>query len=177
LPDGMEFDGLVFLSPLLFPEYTGDAKDYLTAITAHETAHEWWYGRVGNDQASAPWLDEAFATYSELLFYEKYYPSLTDWWWWIRVNRYPSDRCVDQSIYDFAGFRPYVDAVYLRGATMLHALRLRMGNSAFLDSLRELQTAGRGGSTTPDEVFAIFRSHSTQPLSDLWNQYLCRPPS
>jgi hypothetical protein len=177
LPDGMEFDGLVFLNPALFSEYTGDAKDYLTAITAHETAHQWWYGRVGNDQAVDPWLDEAFATYSELSFYEKYHPSLTDWWWYIRVNRYPSDDCVDGSIYDFSTFRSYVDAVYLRGVTMLYVLRLRMGNSAFMDSLREIQTAGMGGYNTPQDVFAIFQSRSTQPLSDIWKQYLCHPPS
>jgi hypothetical protein len=176
LPDGMEFDGLVFLNPALFPEYTGDAKDYLTAITAHETAHQWWYGRVGNDQATNPWLDEAFATYSELLFYETYYPSLTDWWWWIRVNRYPSEACVDQSIYDFTAFRPYVDAVYLRGATMLHALRLRMGDPAFWDSLRQIQTARLGGWNTPEDVFAVFQAHSSRPLADIWNQYLCHPP-
>jgi hypothetical protein len=154
LPDGMEFDGLVFLNPALFPYYTGDAKDYLTMITAHETAHQWWYGRVGNDQALDPWLDEAFATYSELLFYEKYYPALADWWWYNRVTRYPSDQCVDGSIYDFDGFRPYVNAVYLRGATMLDAVRQRMGSPAFLDSLRDIQTADRGGFDTPADIFA-----------------------
>lgn len=173
----MEFDGLVFLSPELSPAYSGDGMDYLTAITAHETAHQWWYGRVANDQAMNPWLDEAFATYSELLFYEKYYPSLTDWWWWIRVNRYPSEACVDQSIFDFTGFRPYVNTVYLRGVTMLQALRLRMGYPSFLASLRDIQTSGLGGFTTPDDVFRIFKSHSSQPLSAVWNQYLCHPPS
>jgi hypothetical protein len=176
LPDGMEFDGLVFLNPALFPYSTGDAKDYLTAITAHETAHQWWYGRVGNDQAMDPWLDEAFASYSELLFYEAYYPSLTDWWWSIRVNRYPSDQCVDGSIYDFNTFRSYVDAVYLRGATMLHALRLRMGTPAFMDSLREIQTANKGRFIAPGDIFAVFQSRSNQPLSDIWSQYLCHPP-
>jgi len=177
LSDGMEFDGLVFLSPGLFPYYTGDAKDYLTAITTHETAHQWWYGRVGNDQAMDPWLDEAFAAYSELLFYEKYYPSLTDWWWFIRVSKYPSTECVDRPIYDFSTFRSYVDAVYLRGATMLHALRLRMGDPAFQGSLRELQAAGNGSFIGPKDVFRIFASHSPHPLSGLWNQYLCHPPS
>ncbi len=177
LPDGMEFDGLVFLNPALFPSYTGDAKDYLTAITAHETAHQWWYGRVGNDQATDPWLDEAFATYSELLFYEKYYPSLPDWWWYNRVDRYPSGDCIDGSIYDFDTFRSYVNAVYLRGATMLQALRFRMGTPAFLDSLREIQNAEKGAFAAPGDVVAIFQSHSTQPLSDIWNQYLCHPPT
>jgi hypothetical protein len=176
LPDGMEFDGLVFLNPDLFPYYAGDGADYLTAITAHETAHEWWYGRVGNDQAIDPWLDEAFAVYSELLFYERAYPSHVKWWWWNRVDRYASNQCVDMHIYQFTGFRDYVDTVYLRGARMLHAVRTRMGNQAFEESLRELQSEGLGRIITAADVFRIFQSRSAVPLSSIWDEYLCMPP-
>lgn len=176
LPDGMEYDGLVFLNPDLFPYYAGNGADYLTAITAHETAHQWWYGRVGNDQAIDPWLDESFSVYSELLFYERAYPSQVGWWWWTRVDRYPSDQCVDHPIYQFIHFRDYVDAVYLRGATMLHALRQRMGSRAHEESLRELQTTGWGAVITPADVFRIFQSHSAVPLYDIWDTYLCLPP-
>jgi hypothetical protein len=177
LSDGMEFDGLVLLNPNLFPYYTGDGKDYLTMITAHETAHQWWYGLVGNDQAMDPWLDEAFATYSELLFYDTFYPGNTDWWWYTRVNRYPSNQCVDLSIYDFSTFRSYVDAVYLRGATLLDTLRLRMGDPPFWSGMRDLQTAGREEVIHPEDVFRIFQSHSPEPLSDIWEEFLCHPPS
>jgi hypothetical protein len=175
LEDGMEFDGLVFLSPALFEYFTGDGQDYLTAITAHETAHEWWYGRAGNDQADDPWIDEAFAAYSELLFYEKYYPGNLDWWWWTRVNRYPSTYCIDQSIYAFPDFRTYVNTVYLRGATMLHELRNIMGKAAFLESLRELQTSGYGSILAPADVFRVFQAHSTAGLGSVWKEYVCQP--
>lgn len=36
-------------------------------VVAHELAHEWFYGLVGNNQATEPWLDESFATYAETL--------------------------------------------------------------------------------------------------------------
>jgi hypothetical protein len=176
LPDGQEFDGLVFLNPDLFPFFEGTGKDYLTAITAHETAHQWWYARVGNDQAIDPWLDEAFATYSELFFYEKYYPGLVKWWWWTRVDRYASNQCVDLPVYQFTGFRDYVDSVYLRGARMLDALRKRMGNQAFGDSLRQLQSEGLGNVITAADVFRIFQSRSAVPLYNIWDEYLCIPP-
>jgi len=32
---------------------------------AHETAHQWFYSLVGNDQARYPWLDEGLATWAE----------------------------------------------------------------------------------------------------------------
>jgi hypothetical protein len=31
----------------------------------HETAHQWFYSLVGNDQARDPWLDEGLATWAE----------------------------------------------------------------------------------------------------------------
>ena len=172
--DGMEFDGLVFLSPALFEYYSGDGKDYFTAITAHEAIHQWWYGRVGNDQAMEPWLDEAFAVYGELLFYEAYQPENLEWWWWTRVNRYPSDHCVDLSVYAFADFRTYVNTVYLRGAKMMHAVRTRMGKNAFLESLRDLQRDRFGLMMTSTDVFHAFQSRSPVPLADIWEEYLCQ---
>jgi hypothetical protein len=36
-------------------------------VAVHETAHQWFYGMIGDSQALHPWLDEAFAQYSEEL--------------------------------------------------------------------------------------------------------------
>ncbi|WP_375491569.1 M1 family aminopeptidase [uncultured Jatrophihabitans sp.] len=36
-------------------------------VAVHETAHQWFYAMVGDSQALHPWLDEAFAQYSEQL--------------------------------------------------------------------------------------------------------------
>lgn len=47
--DGMEFDGLFFLSKGFYDLYDGTDQGYLTLITVHETAHQWWYGAVAND--------------------------------------------------------------------------------------------------------------------------------
>ena len=37
-------------------------------VVAHELAHQWWYGVVGNNQVKEPWLDEGLTTFSELLY-------------------------------------------------------------------------------------------------------------
>ena len=49
---GMEHTGLIMTPP----------EDF---VITHELAHEWWFGVIGDDQATAPWLDEGFATYAE----------------------------------------------------------------------------------------------------------------
>ena len=41
--DGMEYDGLYFLSKGFYNTYDGTPKGYLTMIGVHETAHQWWY--------------------------------------------------------------------------------------------------------------------------------------
>ena len=133
--DGMEYDGLYFLGKEYFKAYKGDPASYLVALSAHETAHQWWFAMVGNDQALEPWLDEALCTYSERLFYENEYPDLVDWWWQTRVEAYSPQGWVDSSIYDFTAFRPYVNAVYLRGAVFLERLRSTMGDSDFFSFL------------------------------------------
>lgn len=58
---GMEYSGIIFLSKdLLTP---GADQQHTRFILAHETAHQWWYGMVGNDQVREPWLDEGLANW------------------------------------------------------------------------------------------------------------------
>lgn len=43
------------------------------SITAHEVAHQWWYGLVGNNQTRAPYMDEAQASFSEGVYWREAY--------------------------------------------------------------------------------------------------------
>lgn len=135
-PDGMEYDGLYYLSATYFKQYTGGYENYLSLLSVHETSHQWWSGVVGNDQAYEPWLDESLATYSEYLFIEQYLPGLTEWWWDFRVEEYDPSGRADMTIYDQNELRPYINSVYLQGATFLHELRGALGDEAFFAGLR-----------------------------------------
>lgn len=168
-PDGMESDGLFWLFNGYFEGYTGDPRNYLTTLTAHEIAHNWWFGQVGNDAALQPWLDEALCTYSELLFYQGQYPDLIAWWWRFRILDFAPAGEVDSSIYDHEGFAPYVHAVYFRGALFLDALRMEMGDEAFLAFLADYAQAGRGRLVTASDFFqrlSRFIDIDLQPLLD-----------
>lgn len=134
--DGMEYDGLYFLSRAFYSLYDGTPKGYLTAISVHEVAHQWWYAKIANDQALEPWLDESLSTYSELLFYQAIYPQLVSWWWSTRVDYFNPKGWVNQRIYDYTGAYPYRDAVYLRGAYFLDEVRRKAGDDAFLSFLK-----------------------------------------
>jgi len=141
-PDGMEFSGLVFVGEAWFRGWRGEPNEWLTIITVHEVAHQWWYAMVGNDPAIYPYLDEAFATYSEYLYFQRYYGDLTEWWWDFRVRGYDRESSpVDANIYRYDNARPYINGAYLRGAEMLHRLRDDLGDEAFFDWLRRYALA------------------------------------
>lgn len=64
LHGGMEYPNLVMIS-----DEIDNFDDYLNVII-HETAHQWWYALVGNDEYNLPWLDEALTEFSTALFYD-----------------------------------------------------------------------------------------------------------
>ena len=169
--DGMEFSGLYFISRDYFNLYDGTPKNYLVTIAAHETAHQWWFDAVANDQALEPWLDEALATYSEHIYYETIYPELVDWWWGYRYFEFLEAGYVDTTIYDGGGQRPYWDKVYLTGARFFQELRERVGDEIFFAFLKDYYSQYAGTRATAVDFFRLFRAHSAADISDLMTKY------
>lgn len=169
--DGMEYDGLYFLSGGFYNLYDGTPKSYLTLIAAHETAHQWWYAQVGDDQAQEPWLDEALSTYSERIFIENVYPDLLSWWWSYRVNFYQPTGWINQAVYDYPGFAPYRNSVYLHGAQFFEDLRQRMGDNAFFAFLKDYVQQYKGKIATRADFFNVLSQYTSADISDLLSKY------
>jgi hypothetical protein len=122
----------------------------------HEIAHQWFYGLVGSDQLREPWLDEAFATFlaGDLRprhddGYCSSLPVNAPVEWFPEVALETSWQECDS----------YVQTVYYKGSWMLHALRVSMGDEAFLVALREYVTTFRLGVATGEGFAAIWRRH------------------
>jgi hypothetical protein len=169
--DGMEFSGLYFISRDYFNLYDGTPKNYLVTIAAHETAHQWWFDAVANDQALEPWLDEALATYSERIYYETIYPELVDWWWGYRYFEFQQAGYVDTQIYDGGGQRPYWDKVYLTGARFFEDLRERVGDEIFFAFLKNYYTQSVGKQVTSADFFRVFRETTAADITELLIEY------
>ena len=167
----MEFDGMFFLGREVFDTYKGTPQNNLVLLSAHETAHNWWYSQVGSDQALEPWLDEALCVYSELLFLEEYYPRLTGWWWQFRVNAFEPDGPVDTTIYDYAQYELYRQAVYLRGARFFQAVRDSTGEEGFIEFLHVYLEEGRNKVMTAEDFFRILAQVAPEPIDVLKAQY------
>lgn len=169
--DSMEFSALYFHSPLYYSQYDGTPMNYLTFIGVHETAHQWWYEQVGNDQAQQPWLDETLATYSERIYYENIHPDLVSAWWPYRVDFFKPQGFMDISIYDGQGFESYRTSVYLKGAHFMEDLRTRVGDEAFFAFLQDYLAQGRGRIFTTADFFRILSEHTSTDYSDIVRQY------
>ena len=169
--DGMEYDGLYFLSNGFYNLHQGNPADYLVAIAAHETAHQWFYGLVGNDQAMDPWLDEALATYHEKIYYEHYAPEALNWWRNYRIQYFQPEGQVNSSIYNPHGYSAYRAAVYFNGAVFLDELRWVFGDELFFSSLVSYVTDLSDHIATADDFFAHLPAEHKTDIEPLLDKY------
>ncbi len=149
---GMESPGLTWI-----PGGAGS----LTYLVAHETAHQWFYGIVGNDQARQPFADEAAAD-----FVARYVTGLR------RASRCATAR-LDLTIYQYSS-ACYYEAIYIQGGNFLDDTRRKMGNAAFWAGIRDHLAKNRFKLTTTKALLDTLDAHT--PL-DLVPRYEPRFPS
>lgn len=171
-PDGLEFSGLVFVSEAWFRTWNGTVQDWLTIITVHEIAHQWWYASVGSNQGATPYLDEALATYSEVLYYETYYPDMIDWWWDFRIFTYGTADTVDATVYDYSSWRPYINAVYLGGCLMFQAIRDELGDPTFSTWLADYAARYREQIAGPREFWGTLSMSNYERVAGIRQRFL-----
>jgi len=143
--DGYEFPGMAYVDYAKRTQETG--QDYRYTV-AHEVAHQWWYGLVGNHPVREPWLDEALASYAVLVVLEdtqgsKAGAALLDQWSRTDGPRGPEDPPVNSSTLHFSTWGPYHATVYTRGALFLDELRRALGDEGFFALLKRYQQTYR----------------------------------
>ncbi|WP_306330382.1 M1 family metallopeptidase, partial [Streptomyces venezuelae] len=154
----MEFPGLV----LLWTEPEGSA-------VVHEIAHQWFYGIVGNDQFTSPWLDESFAQYANQLYYGE--PTATCW---EDQGAWPSaTAALHRSMAYYAdGHRSeYVRVVYSRGACALHDLERALGAPEMAAMLRGYVHAHWLGVATTADFKRAAQAATDHDLGPFWTEH------
>jgi len=116
-------------------------------VLVHEIAHMWFYGMLGNSQYRDPWLDEAFASYAQLLVDEPS-PDTSD-------LEIPGD--IGSAMGDFPDADEYFAVVYGKGGVALIAARDAAGPEAFDEALRCYINALAWQIAVPDDVRAALQ--------------------
>ncbi len=125
----------------------------LVDVICHEVAHQWFFGLLANNQMDEPWLDEAFATFTEDRFMALRFPPdslrriLGFWYRFLPVvpGRGAIPRLMDLGVYTTVNgpfqevinhtpayrLKTYGTLIYGKGSHVLHALRNRLGPALF----------------------------------------------
>jgi aminopeptidase N len=177
LASGVEYPGLFLMKDELY-HVDHERSFLLPTIIAHEIAHQWWYGLVGNNVLDDPWQDEALTTYSSLLYLEQYQPQVyqgtvdffnqdAD-----HVNNELTNSDIGQSVNAFID-KPefYSPVVYSKGGIFFLELRERIGDRAFFKALQDYFSIYLYRVAPPDRLLEAFENSCECELDDFYAQW------
>lgn len=171
---GIEYPGEVFIG-VVGPD------SFFEIATVHEVGHQWFYSVLGDDQLREPWLDEAFASYTEVLYFEakegakarerevessrSYYElALSD-------SKLPIGLPVDR----YADDSDYFAAVYEKGKVFLDELRRTLGDDAFFAFLQTYYRKNQFGFVTGPMLQAEAEATCGCDLAQLFDEWVYGP--
>ena len=165
--------------PIYGPAFFAGGQD-ASWVIAHELAHQWFGNSVSVREWDDIWLNEGFATYAEWLWSEYVgddtAQELFDLYW---TGPAASARFWAVPTGDPGRDNLFSHAVYERGAMVVHALRLTVGDEVFFRILRTWTAAKRDGNASTEEFIAHCEQVSGRLLGGFFEDWLYgtqRPP-
>lgn len=169
---GMEYPGLILI----------DQEAVNARVIAHEVAHQWWYGVVGNDVLEEPWVDEALATYSSLLYLEEaigpeaYAAGLDLYQFrYEEAQDITPGRLVTEPVSSFPGGAGYFGIVYAQGALFYDDLRTLIGKDSLYQALQNYYVAFKYDIATGDDLLQYLDDATEQALNSFYQEWLFTP--
>jgi aminopeptidase N len=170
----MEFPGLVYL-----PKLTPESDGVEIGSVVHETAHQWWYAMVGNDEVKEPWLDEAMATYSTTRFMLEEYPEhgAGD----LELRRHMTigtevhergGLFIGSSVDKFKNIGTYSQLVYQKGALMLENLEKVIGKEKMDQLLQNYFRKYQYEMATGSDFIAVFSEELGPEAKEYFENWL-----
>ncbi len=152
-------------------------ETFATEIVVHELAHMWFGDDLRVKTWRHIWLNEGFASYTEWLWLEREglisaqeifdslsgIPAGEEEFWGLETADPGAD-----TLFDF-------EAVYLRGAMTLHALRMEVGDDTFFRIIHEWTKSQSGGTVATSEFITVAERVAGRQLDDFFETWLFTP--
>ena len=152
-------------------------------VVAHENAHMWFGDLVTMSWWNGLWLNEAFATFMEMLAVDDWKPE------WKRWDSFGSARAAAFSVDGLHSTRPIefpvqapkdADAMfdvltYEKGASVLRMLEQHIGPMVFRDGVRDYLHAHAYANADTNDLWVSLGKIAKQPVPELMNGWIFQP--
>ncbi|MBH0191927.1 MAG: M1 family peptidase [Nitrospira sp.] len=152
-------------------------------VVAHENAHMWFGDLVTMSWWNGLWLNEAFATFMEMLAVDAWKPE------WKRWDTFGVSRAAAFSVDGLWSTRPIeypvrapkdADAMfdvltYEKGASVLRMLEQHIGPDVFRDGVRDYLSAHAYGNADTKDLWVSLGKAAKQPVPELMDGWIFQP--
>jgi puromycin-sensitive aminopeptidase len=152
-------------------------------VVAHENAHMWFGDLVTMAWWNGLWLNEAFATFMEMMVVDAWKPE------WERWTAFGVSRAAALSVDGLLSTRPIEFPVrapkeaeamfdvltYEKGASVLRMLEQHIGPTVFRDGVRHYLTAHAYGNAETTDLWVSLGHASKQDVPALMNEWIFSP--
>lgn len=171
---GMEYPCIVFIQDDLFNRSDPMGE----AVVAHETAHQWFYGLIGNDEVREAWLDESLTDYATMAFLEQLDADRAKGYIHLRLSQSRAAEAYAargltawHSVEQYPDWKSYNDLVYGRAGVMWWTLKEAWGAERLHQILRNYVTEHEYRQASGKRLVEIFSDASgadATPFFDYW---------
>jgi len=186
---GMEYPGLTVIG------LAGDPY-LLDEVLAHEICHNWFYSSLGSNERRFPFMDEGIVSAYESRYMDERYPGKKLWeidlknrklakffrieempvqriqeYDWLIPGRSNLEQPGNLAAPDYT-YANYGNIVYSKVALGFNYLRAYLGDSIFDSSIHDYYHTWKFRHPGPDDLRAIFESHSAKDLSWFFDDFL-----
>ena len=152
-------------------------------VVAHENAHMWFGDLVTMSWWNGLWLNEAFATFMEMLAVDAWKPE------WKRWETFSVSRAAAFSVDGLQSTRPIEFPVrapkdaeamfdvltYEKGASVLRMLEQHIGPTVFRDGVRDYLHAHAYGNADTKDLWVSLGKVARQPVPELMDGWIFQP--
>jgi puromycin-sensitive aminopeptidase len=158
-------------------------RERVADVVAHEIAHMWFGDLVTMTWWNGIWLNEAFATFMELLAVDAWKPE------WKRWVTFGASRAAAMGVDGLEATRPIEFEVraprdceamfdlltYEKGASVLRMLEQHLGPDVFRDGVRLYLDRHRLGNAETTDLWKALGEAARQPIPEIMDGWIFRP--